>query len=486
MPFDETGVKWSCEPCIRGHRSSKCAHFDRLMVSVGKAGRPLSKCPHVEGSCNCKKLCAFMVAIPKGTGCVCRPVYKMLLDENGPTPAVSRLPIDLTTTSSTSPSPSKIQKSGKKPVKPAPEQLERALHTIPDFQKHTVQNGSPAMTPYVPQAQLNGYSYSGANGALPQPSVFPASIGVSNSIGLSEDVFIPSACHSNNFPSTMQPQPPIPMQAQSSCCSGSRRGSPNGAKIEQRTYVQNGFPAGPIVSSPLIEAAPSTWQGFPSMDGHFSHFSGPSNGLQSGLSDYASQVSPKDYNNPTSVNFDHISISQPDRVGSSGFAHHSPETAGHGSTQSCNCGPKCNCFACPDHPYNEITMQHVQEMGRIIAQDTQTSKDTRSYQNGQSNGTHDTNSETRQAISELESHLTSGFDPPTTGNCCGVDDAALDDDSEAQTFNSVTANHLMVPDAYYTYEYQIGLPGACAGEAGNCQCGPSCCCLGCLTHGNPP
>jgi hypothetical protein len=131
-------------------------------------------------------------------------------------------------------------------------------------------------------------------------------------------------------------------------------------------------------------------------------------------------------------------------------------------------------------------MQHVQEMGRIIAQDTQTSKDTRSYQNGQSNGTHDTNSETRQAISEPEIHLTSGFDPPTTGNCCGVDDAALDDDSEAQTFNSVTADHLMVPDAYYTYEYQIGLPGACAGEAGNCQCGPSCSCLGCLTHGNPP
>lgn len=54
------------EPCIRGHRSSKCAHYDRLMVSVGKAGRPLSKCPHVEGSCNCKKLGAFMVAIPKG------------------------------------------------------------------------------------------------------------------------------------------------------------------------------------------------------------------------------------------------------------------------------------------------------------------------------------------------------------------------------------------------------------------------------------
>ncbi|KAL2855834.1 hypothetical protein BJY01DRAFT_203816 [Aspergillus pseudoustus] len=487
MPFDENGVKWSCEPCIRGHRSSKCAHFDRLMVSVGKAGRPLSKCPHVEGSCNCKKLCAFMVAIPKGTGCICRPVYKMLLDENGPTPAVSQLPIDLTATgASTSPSPNKIQKSGKKQVKPAPEQLERALSTIPDFQQQAGPNGSSAMTPYVPQAALNGFSYNGANGALPHPIGFPTMPGASNGLGLPEDVFATGACHSDSFPSTMQAQPPVPIQARSSCCSNPSRESANGTKVEQRTHLQNGFSSLPLISSPLAAVAPSTWQGFPSVDGHFSHVSGSSNGIQSVLSGYTPQVLSKNYISSAGIGFDHVSVSQPGHTGISNFTHHTPATSNHGASRSCNCGPKCNCFACPDHPYNDVTVQHVQEMGRIIAQEPQTPEDTESHLNGQSNGTHSDESDTRQATTDPVSHLTSGFDPPTTGSCCGVDDAVLDDDPEAQAFNSVTADHLMIPDAYYTYEYQIGLPGACAGEAGNCQCGPSCSCLGCLTHGNPP
>ena len=55
------------EPCIRGHRSSKCQHFDRLMIKVPKAGRPLMKCPHPKGTCSCQKLYAFMIRIPKGT-----------------------------------------------------------------------------------------------------------------------------------------------------------------------------------------------------------------------------------------------------------------------------------------------------------------------------------------------------------------------------------------------------------------------------------
>ncbi|KAF8477082.1 hypothetical protein BDZ91DRAFT_11494 [Kalaharituber pfeilii] len=41
------GVKYACEPCMRGHRSSKCMHEDRLLVRVRKPGRPLSSCPHL-------------------------------------------------------------------------------------------------------------------------------------------------------------------------------------------------------------------------------------------------------------------------------------------------------------------------------------------------------------------------------------------------------------------------------------------------------
>ncbi|KAF7625426.1 hypothetical protein AFLA_002288 [Aspergillus flavus NRRL3357] len=86
MPLDEEGAKWSCEPCIRGHRSSKCQHFDRLMMKVPKAGRPLAKCPHPKGTCSCQKTYAFMIRIPKGSTCLCRPVYQVPVDSTESAP----------------------------------------------------------------------------------------------------------------------------------------------------------------------------------------------------------------------------------------------------------------------------------------------------------------------------------------------------------------------------------------------------------------
>lgn len=47
---------------MRGHRSSKCTHGDRILIQVRKPGRPLSSCPHPDGQCNCSGL---RVAIPK-------------------------------------------------------------------------------------------------------------------------------------------------------------------------------------------------------------------------------------------------------------------------------------------------------------------------------------------------------------------------------------------------------------------------------------
>lgn len=57
-------VKYACESCIRGHRASKCNHFDRPLMPVKKPGRPSTTCSHCKilrqekninpsGSCNC-------------------------------------------------------------------------------------------------------------------------------------------------------------------------------------------------------------------------------------------------------------------------------------------------------------------------------------------------------------------------------------------------------------------------------------------------
>ncbi|KAG9237240.1 hypothetical protein BJ875DRAFT_370317 [Amylocarpus encephaloides] len=65
------GMKMACEPCIRGHRSTKCTHAnERLMVPVRKPGRPLSQCPHPGGgqSCMCGSVTA---AIPRKQACRC-------------------------------------------------------------------------------------------------------------------------------------------------------------------------------------------------------------------------------------------------------------------------------------------------------------------------------------------------------------------------------------------------------------------------------
>ncbi|KAK3316334.1 hypothetical protein B0H66DRAFT_291817 [Apodospora peruviana] len=71
MPFIN-GQKMACAPCIRGHRSTKCNHFnERVMVPVRKPGRPLSTCPCPPGKpCACG---GVRVAIPRKQQCGCGP-----------------------------------------------------------------------------------------------------------------------------------------------------------------------------------------------------------------------------------------------------------------------------------------------------------------------------------------------------------------------------------------------------------------------------
>lgn len=47
---------WLSGPCIRGHRSTKCQHTDRVLLEVRKPGRPLTSCPHIAKACSCERL----------------------------------------------------------------------------------------------------------------------------------------------------------------------------------------------------------------------------------------------------------------------------------------------------------------------------------------------------------------------------------------------------------------------------------------------
>ena len=96
------------EPCIRGHRSTKCTHAgERLMVPVKKPGRPLSACPHAKDQvCGCGGVTA---AIPRNKPCGCGPQ----------TPSVSSAPTlqDPVTSDISSPTKPayKVQKSAGRP-----------------------------------------------------------------------------------------------------------------------------------------------------------------------------------------------------------------------------------------------------------------------------------------------------------------------------------------------------------------------------------
>ncbi|CCX15574.1 hypothetical protein FPQ18DRAFT_67577 [Pyronema domesticum] len=77
------GAKWACSPCMKGHRSTKCTHHDRMLYKVRRPGRPLNNCNHQEEmapgalkvgatdeeiskyvrGCDCNKE-SFQVAIP--------------------------------------------------------------------------------------------------------------------------------------------------------------------------------------------------------------------------------------------------------------------------------------------------------------------------------------------------------------------------------------------------------------------------------------
>ncbi|KAK4051485.1 copper-binding transcription factor [Microbotryomycetes sp. JL221] len=63
MVFVE-GVKFSCQPCIKGHRSANCVHPDRPLFEVKKKGRPKTQCLRCQkrrettgghGRCDCPK-----------------------------------------------------------------------------------------------------------------------------------------------------------------------------------------------------------------------------------------------------------------------------------------------------------------------------------------------------------------------------------------------------------------------------------------------
>ncbi|KAI9923842.1 hypothetical protein ASPWEDRAFT_40357 [Aspergillus wentii DTO 134E9] len=480
MPLDEEGAKWSCEPCIRGHRSSKCQHFDRLMMKVPKAGRPLAKCPHPKGTCSCQKLYAFMIRIPKGPTCLCRPVYQLPADgdETGqptiPTPPASIPPM-------ASPVPGKVQKSGRRQsnLQAAPENIVKALDSVSQFEAPQIQNGiSNNLSSYPAHTPAFNNSYG------------PLNLGFNGNMTQHSFDQVESSTQQKGSCCSSKSEPPKPVQAKGPCCGKSDSPADNSPSGETGIEESKGSHVAPLHGMPYPPFSTpqvSTWQDFnvPGQGQYMQPFvmHQPQAQLPAYLPEYMSSNA-----TPTPMGYPHQSISQdifaqpplsslPENAPQN-FTFTPPPTFDSDSTHECRCGDGCQCLGCASHPYNNTTRQHVQEMGLLVTLDD--GKQSPDKMNGHQN---------HFPASTNGTPLAYSF--PHFGH-------QLNDDIQANAMHSYPeqtayphngyssptdyAQQLMEPSEYYTLEYPVGLPNACSDMSGSCQCGNDCSCIGCLTH----
>ncbi|KAB8073146.1 hypothetical protein BDV29DRAFT_175938 [Aspergillus leporis] len=483
MPLDEVGAKWSCEPCIRGHRSSKCQHFDRLMMKVPKAGRPLAKCPHPKGTCSCQKLYAFMIRIPKGSTCLCRPVYQVPVDPNDSAPTTAPTPLAPTA----SPAPGKIQKSSRRQIKTAPENIAKALDSIPEFGKQCSNNGTSInLSPYMSQDPGLG----GMQSDMPQGVGAPGN-------------FLPQQTLSNGEDSKPQgqnccsrdPQPPVQPKPQASCCKKPDSSTTNGHSVEPTT---DGLSAPSMSANYTPISAPpiSSWQDFHAAgQNHYyqpflSHQ--PPSGQPAYVSDYMLHSAPK----AAAMGFPHQNINDgftqsamPQSISndrhSSGYT--AAATFNNDPRHDCSCGDNCQCLGCASHPFNNTTRQHVQEMGLLVAFDgeDQTLNNRNGYQTPILHSKRHSPTPLDYSYTNFNHPLPNGSQSMMMMHSYGDQTSAsnnIGNGYSSPPTEYVSEPQLMEPSEYYTLEYPVGLPSGCSDVTGSCLCGNDCSCVGCLTH----
>ncbi|KAJ6120721.1 hypothetical protein N7523_005001 [Penicillium sp. IBT 18751x] len=471
MPLDEEGAKWSCEPCIRGHRSSKCQHFDRLMMKVPKAGRPLAKCPHPKGTCSCQKTFAFMVRIPKGSTCLCRPLYKVPASTDDSSQST---PAPVPPVSSTG--AAKVQKPGRRQshLQAAPGNLAKALESMPDNLKF--EDGVVNYAATIPQ-------HSDRNDPL-------SAIQSTNS-------FSPTPVSDRPTPngtsccSKKSQAPPVASNSGGSCCSGkSNVPSTSNAFFTGNEYKASQPPDWNDMSYLNFSSAQMpAWQN--PVDSTQPQFM-QSLGMHSAQShplytnEYASHGSsaPSYSNTMSEVGTTQTAVTQfaadhsPKSAYMHSHTHHDAE-----SCHECKCGDDCQCLGCAAHPFNNTTRQHVQEMGVLMTfdGDEHIPEDmANAYQPPFHGNTPSTpmNFGFMQHTPSMENTgQQNNFDPYSDPN------SAMSSGYSSPLRASHTMNQqLMHPSEYYTLEYPVGIPSACSNMTGSCQCGNDCSCVGCLTH----
>ncbi|KAF5867685.1 putative copper fist dna binding domain-containing protein [Botrytis fragariae] len=514
------GLKMACEPCIRGHRSTKCTHAnERLMVPVRKPGRPLSACPHSKDQpCNCGSVTA---AIPRKQACHCGT------DTPVSTPPA---PIQRVNSISDPTSPTqltfKIQKTASKPQSSRkqsfdPVNLERMdlnqVNIVP-FDQHTQRmqiippnayHMSTAPQPYgygPPQYSIMQQQYGTVPVQLPPPMhglggpiVDIRTSGFTNGLSSLDQVVedpleTPTEVKNGQItpkmnggsccaPSTPETPPHIDNVATSSgsCCApkhnthshtssnASTMSEPPQATPKPKSCcsskkkpssTQNSQTNTPMMNPQIPQ------NGFPMNNAIYSQYPPTVFTYPATYGSYQNPLQPSAWRQGVhDMSYGHVqgqpSIPNAPLTFDPTQMAQNPETV-----HTCGCGDGCQCVGCAAHPYNDATRQYVLSAWESMRVEPDL------YSNGHSHGRINSNGniaptsiQTQDIIKESPTSP-----PPATPS--------------STTSGTVEEQSLSASDFFFV-NYPFNAEDGCGGETQSCPCGDDCQCLGCTIHRVP-
>lgn len=485
------------EPCIRGHRSTKCTHAnERLMVPVRKPGRPLSSCPHpASRPCSCGRLTA---AIPKKQKCGCgtkngeSSTVKTESDDSSkdatpqsPTkgPNANYRIQKATSKSGSSSRSQSIDISGLQRMDPNQLNIMPSLNgftpnstpPIPDMSAYSNMGMAPADTPFGPmmfpmfQPQMPPPMMSpGSNNSIPNGgSMLLTGIAATDQnskplpkkgscCGGGNDASIPATQSST---AASSPQNMTENQTKS-CCSSGIESPKNEAKVETlppsdvptpNSVMMSPFPTPIMMPNGMYGFYPQpTVFTYPPNYGSFMHPLQPEQWRQvmAASMSYGQGPMPAPFVMPGTMPFNPPSTPQPTT----------------GTSHQCTCGDGCQCVGCAAHPYNEATKSYVRSAWESMLDETHA----QGHRNGVHTPTTNGASETNAIATTYPTETTTSPTAPRTPS------EAASGASEEQT---LSANDFF----FVSYPFE----DACGGEMANCPCGDDCQCLGCVIHNNP-
>ncbi|KAF2452966.1 hypothetical protein BDY21DRAFT_148227 [Lineolata rhizophorae] len=368
--------KVACGPCIRGHRSSKCEHKDRILLEVRKPGRPLSSCPHPAGSCNCDRI-VINYTIPKSVECSkCSPndpipadssITKVKASEynaqiGGPTGAnriqkSKRKSVIARPTSTIERAVKEFEEGGSETIERKPDQPKPSGNSSPltssggaspktssGSTSHDVspllegQTNGPVNVPNGPNQPRLRLGLMGVGGAGAGPDVIGWDSQWPSLSALPSNHTAPGKIQAGNQQATAdghQTNSLMPSSTRKSCCGG-------GASTSSSSG-QTAMPNTQMAQLPGLNFQHTDPYSYASMEAATPFIHPAAHSMtQSGITPLSSGVPQHTCG----------AMSHPDGSGSN--AH------------NCNCGDSCECLGCAAHPQNATTIQWVKKHSEFM------------------------------------------------------------------------------------------------------------------------